>query len=87
MTLGIWYSRDVIKGLYKKEFWKDALLYTLGSLAIVAICYAGSILFTSTMAIILFDIILSIVEYVLILLGMKNKFAFNVLEHILVRFK
>ena len=87
MTLGIWYSRDVIKGLYKKEFWKDVLLYTLGSLAIVAICYAGSILFTSTMAIILFDIILSIVEYVLILLGMKNKFAFDVLEHILVRFK
>lgn len=87
MTLGIWYSRDVIKGLYKKEFWKDVLLYTLGSLAIVAICYAGSILFTSTMAIILFDIILSIVEYVLILLGMKNKFVFDVLEHILVRFK
>lgn len=87
MTLGIWYSRDVIKGLYKKEFWKDVLLYTLGSLAIVAICYTGSILFTSTMAIILFDIILSIVEYVLILLGMKNKFAFDVLEHILVRFK
>lgn len=87
MTLGIWYSRDVIKGLYKKEFWKDVLLYTLGSLAIVAVCYAGSILFTSTMAIILFDIILSIVEYVLILLGMKNKFAFDVLEHILVRFK
>lgn len=87
MTLGIWYSRDVIKGLYKKEFWKDVLLYTLGSLAIVAVCYAGSILFTSTMAIILFDIILSIIEYVLILLGMKNKFAFDVLEHILVRFK
>lgn len=87
MTLGIWYSRDVIKGLYKKDFWKDVLLYTLGSLAIVAVCYAGSILFTSTMAIILFDIILSIVEYVLILLGMKNKFAFDVLEHILVRFK
>lgn len=44
-------------------------------------------LFDSTMIIILFDVILSIIEYALILLGMKNKFALDVLERIFIRLK
>ena len=51
------------------------------------ICFAGDVLFNSTVMIILFDVVLSIVEYVLILLGVKNKFALDVLERILLRFK
>lgn len=87
MILGIYYSRDVIKGLYKGIFWKDIFLYVVGSLAIVIICYVGKMLFDSTIIIILFDVILSIIEYALILLGMKNKFALDVLERIFIRLK
>lgn len=85
MILGYLYSRDIIKGLYKKKFWKDILIYTAGSLAIVVICCAGSVLFNSAMMIIVFDVTLSLLEYALILLGMKNEFAFDVLERILER--
>lgn len=87
MLLGIYYSRDIIKGLYKSGFWKEIFTYILGTISIVIICFAGDVLFNSTVMIILFDVVLSIVEYVLILLGIKNKFALDVLERILLRFK
>lgn len=87
MLLGIYYSRDIIKGLYKSSFWKGIFTYILGTISIVIICFAGDVLFNSTVMIILFDVVLSIVEYVLILLGVKNKFALDVLERILLRFK
>lgn len=87
MLLGIYYSRDIIKGLYKSSFWKGIFTYILGTISIVIICFAGGVLFNSTVMIILFDVVLSIVEYVLILLGVKNKFALDVLERILLRFK
>lgn len=87
MLLGIYYSRDIIKGLYKSGFWKEIFTYILGTISIVIICFAGDVLFNSTVMIILFDVVLSIVEYVLILLGVKNKFALDVLERILLRFK
>lgn len=87
MFLGTYYSRDIIKGIYSNRFWKDVLIYILGALTIVVICFVGNILFDSTMAIILFDVVLSIVEYSLILLGTKNKLAFVVLENILMRLK
>ena len=87
MFLGMYYSRDIIKGLYKRGFWKEIFTYILGTISIVIICFAGDVLFNSTVMIILFDVVLSIVEYVLILLGVKNKFALDVLERILLRFK
>ncbi|XJZ61484.1 flippase [Lactobacillus delbrueckii subsp. bulgaricus] len=87
MLLGIYYSRDIIKGLYKSRFWKKIFTYILGTISIVIICFAGDVLFNSMVMIILFDVVLSIVEYVLILLGVKNKFALDVLERILLRFK
>ncbi|ADY85803.1 poly-gamma-glutamate biosynthesis protein [Lactobacillus delbrueckii subsp. bulgaricus] len=87
MLLGIYYSKDIIKGLYKSSFWKEIFTYILGTISIVIICFAGDVLFNSTVMIILFDVVLSIVEYVLILLGVKNKFALDVLERILLRFK
>ena len=87
MLLGIYYSKDIVKRLYDKEFWKDILLYTFGTLAIVVICICGNAIFKSTIMIILFDVILSSLEYALILLGAKNKFALDVLEYILMRFK
>ncbi|ARR37422.1 flippase [Lactobacillus delbrueckii] len=87
MLLGIYYSRDIIKGLYKSGFWKKIFTYVLGTISIVIICFAGDVLFNSMVMIILFDVVLSIVEYLLILLGVKNKFALDVLERILLRFK
>ncbi|MCD5481047.1 flippase [Lactobacillus delbrueckii subsp. bulgaricus] len=87
MLLGIYYSKDIIKRLYDKGFWKDILLYIFGALAIVVICICGNSIFKSTIRIILFDVILSSLEYALILLGAKNKFALDVLEYILRRFK
>lgn len=87
MLLGMYYSRDIIKGLYKSGFWKEIFTYILGTMSIVIICFAGDVLFNSTVMIILFDVVLSIIEYVLILLGVKNKFALDVLERILLRFK
>ncbi|MFV4961614.1 flippase [Lactobacillus delbrueckii subsp. allosunkii] len=87
MLLGMYYSRDIIKGLYKSGFWKEIFTYILGTMSIVIICFAGDVLFNSAVMIILFDVVLSIIEYVLILLGVKNKFALDVLERILLRFK
>ncbi|MBT8812007.1 flippase [Lactobacillus delbrueckii subsp. bulgaricus] len=90
MFLGMYYSRDIIKRLYKiykNGFWKEIFTYILGAISIVINCFAGDVLFDSTVMIILFDVVLSIVEYVLILLGVKNKFALDVLERILLRFK
>ncbi|GHV98060.1 hypothetical protein lacNasYZ03_18180 [Lactobacillus nasalidis] len=87
MILGIYYSRDIVKKLYNKEFWKDILLYAVGAATIVAICFAGSILFNSTIIIILFDVTLSTIEYGLILIGLRNKFALDALENIMMRIK
>jgi O-antigen/teichoic acid export membrane protein len=86
MFLGMYYSRDIIKGLYKSGFWKEIFTYTLGAISIVIICFAGDVLFDSTVMVILFDVVLSIVEYALILIGLKNKFALDVLERVLLRF-
>lgn len=85
MALGIYYSRDIIKRMYRIEFWKDVLQYILGALSIVIICFAGSMMFKSTIIIILFDVVLSVLEYALILIGLKNKFALEALEYILLR--
>ncbi|MST87427.1 flippase [Lactobacillus porci] len=86
MFLGMYYSRDIIKGLYKSRFWKAIFTYILGAMSIVIICFAGDVLFDSTVMVILFDVVLSIVEYALILIGLKNKFALDVLERVLLRF-
>ncbi|MCZ0788620.1 flippase [Lactobacillus delbrueckii subsp. allosunkii] len=86
MFLGMYYSRDIIKGLYKSGFWKEIFTYILGAISIVIICFAGDVLFDSTVMVILFDVVLSIVEYALILIGLKNKFALDVLERVLLRF-
>nr|WP_269322732.1 polysaccharide biosynthesis C-terminal domain-containing protein [Lactobacillus delbrueckii] len=86
MFLGMYYSRDIIKGLYKSGFWKEIFTYILGEISIVIICFAGDVLFDSTVMVILFDVVLSIVEYALILIGLKNKFALDVLERVLLRF-
>lgn len=87
MFLGMYYSRDIIKGLYKSRFWKEIFTYILGAISIVIICFAGDILFDSTIVVILFDVALSVLEYALLLLGVKNKFALDVLDRILLRFK
>lgn len=86
MLLGIYYSKDIIRGVYNKKFWKDISIYIIGGLAIVVICISGNILFDSLIVAILFDVILSCLEYILILFGAKNQFAFSVLEYILMRF-
>lgn len=86
MFLGMYYSRDIIKGLYKSGFWKEIFTYILGAISIVIICFAGDVLFDSTVMVILFDVVLFIVEYALILIGLKNKFALDVLERVLLRF-
>lgn len=86
MLLGIYYSKDIIKGMYNKKFWKDILIYIIGALAIVVICTLGNMLFSSLIVTILFDVALSCLEYILILLGAKNQFAFSVLKYILMKF-
>lgn len=87
LIMGIYYSRDIIKGLYIKRFWLDILTYTVGSLSIVLICWVGGILFSSTFAVILFDVVFSILEYALILVGVKNKNAMQVLDYLFTRRK
>ncbi|MFK5656674.1 flippase, partial [Lactobacillus delbrueckii subsp. bulgaricus] len=46
----------------------------------------GSLSYLHKIMVILFDVVLSIVEYALILIGLKNKFALDVLERVLLRF-
>lgn len=87
MTLGVYYSRDIIKGIYNKDFFKNILVYILGALTIVAVCASINIMFNSNVVIVLFDIVLSSLEYALVLIASKNKFALDVLEHIFMRLK
>lgn len=87
MLLGIYYSRDIIKGVFLKDFWLDIVSYLVGSIAIVFICYAGSCLFKTTLFIVIFDVLVSIIEYALILIGTKNRNAMNALDFIVMRLK
>lgn len=87
MVLGIFYSRDIIGGVFTKQFWKNLVVYIVGSAIIVLICLTGSRLFHSTIVIIIFDVTLSTIEYVLILIGTKNETAMQALDTITMRLK
>lgn len=87
MVLGIYYSRDIIKGLYNKKFWHNVFTYVIGSMIVVFICFVGSTIFHSTIPIIAFDVIVSVLEYSLILIGTNNDNAMQILDMILMRIK
>lgn len=87
MAMGIYYSKDIIKGVYGREFFKDVLSYSIGAITIVLVCISGSILFKSIIAIILFDVLLSFVEYALMLIGLKNRYVFDLLDMLMIRVK
>ncbi len=85
MLLDIYFCRDILKGIYGKKFWKDVLLYILFSMTIIPICLAGSVLFESTIAIIVFDVGISVIEYVLLLIGVKNSNAIELVDMVITR--
>ncbi|MBT9011297.1 poly-gamma-glutamate biosynthesis protein, partial [Lactobacillus delbrueckii subsp. bulgaricus] len=87
LILGIYYSKDIIKGIYEKSFLKDVLSYLVGAASIVIVCIFGSMLFKSIIAIIMFDVVLSVIEYALILIGLKNRYIFEMLNTLAIRFK
>lgn len=86
MVLSIYYSRDIIKGLFLSSFWRNILSYIIGSVIIVLICLAGRVLFNSWIPIIIFDVIFSVIEYILVLIGTKNKFVVIFIESLLYKF-
>lgn len=86
MVLSIYYSRDIIKGLFLSSFWHDVFSYIIGSIIIVLICLAGRVLFNSWIPIIIFDVIFSVIEYILVLIGTKNKFVVIFIESLLYKF-
>lgn len=85
MVLSIYYSRDIIKGLFLASFWRNILSYLLGSITIVFICLAGRMLFNALIPTLVFDVVLSVLEYILILVGTKNNFAMIFIESLLNR--
>lgn len=85
MLLDIYFCRDIIKGIYGKKFWEDILLYILFSMTIIPICLAGSALFESTIAIIVFDVVISVIEYMLLLIGVKNSNAIELVDMVITR--
>lgn len=87
MSLDIYFSRDIIKGVYNKEFWKNIMVYVFGSIVVLIICLAGNYLFKSTFMIVAFDVIISVIEYGLILVGTQNKNAMQVIDMIILRLK
>lgn len=86
MVLSIYYSRDIIKGLFLSSFWRNIFSYIIGSITIVLICLAGRVLFNSWIPIIIFDVIFSVIEYILVLIGTKNKFVVIFIELLLYKF-
>ena len=85
MLFDIYFCKDIIKGIYSKKFWKNIAVYIVGSMEIILICIAGNYLFDSTLVIIAFDVIISVVEYVLILVGLKNTNAMRALDIVVMK--
>lgn len=85
MLFDICFCKDIIKGIYSKKFWKNIAVYIVGSMAIILICIAGNYLFDSTLVIIAFDVIISVVEYVLILVGLKKTNAMRALDIVVMK--
>lgn len=83
MIMSIYYCKDIIKNLYNHQFWKDILTYLIGSMVIALICFIGNFIFATLLIKIIFDVIISVILYILILLGMQNSIAMHYLEMII----
>lgn len=69
----VFYSKDILKGVYDSKFLKEFFTYLIGSIIIVAICFVGNILFSYNIEKVIFDITFSIVTYFGILFFTKNQ--------------
>ncbi|CUS16847.1 flippase [Lactobacillus delbrueckii] len=87
MVMDIYFSRDIIKGVYSKGFFKNIVVYILGSTAVAFVCVAGNLLFKSTIAIIAFDVIASVLEYGLILIGTQNNNIMQAIDMLALKFR
>ncbi|WP_283576162.1 flippase [Limosilactobacillus pulli] len=75
----IFYSKDMLKGVYDSKFLKEFLTYLIGSVIIVTICLVGNILFSYNIAKVIFDVIFSIVTYFGILYFTKNQILLRII--------
>ncbi|XJZ38268.1 SLAP domain-containing protein [Lactobacillus delbrueckii subsp. bulgaricus] len=73
-------------GLYVKASNVETPKELLSFQGFIVLFGVGSLSYLHKIMVILFDVVLSIVEYALILIGLKNKFALDVLERVLLRF-
>ena len=82
LFLIIYYSRDILTGVYLKEFWKDILTYFLGTVTVGLLCVIVSGWSKSSIIQLILAVGISIVVYGLLLIVFKNKFCIEIIKKI-----
>ncbi|MCO4687352.1 hypothetical protein Si009_01362 [Streptococcus infantarius subsp. infantarius] len=82
LFLIIYYSRDILTGVYLKEFWKDILTYFLGTVTVGLLCVIVSGWSKSLIIQLILAVGISIVVYGLLLIVFKNKFCIEIIKKI-----
>ncbi|GEB10127.1 flippase [Streptococcus equinus] len=82
LILIIYYSRDILRGVYLKEFWKDILTYLLGTVTVGLVCVIVSGWSKSLIIQLILAVGISIVVYGLLLIVFKNQFCIEIMKKI-----
>lgn len=82
LILIIYYSKDILNGVYSIYFWKDISTYIMGSITIGLVCFIVKSCFDSMLFQVVLSTIFSMIVYGSILLFFKNQLCIEFLEKI-----
>ena len=82
LILIIYYSRDILSGIFLKKFWNDIGPYVLGSIMIGIICVIIKSFFEMILVQLLLSVVISAIIYFGVLLFFKNQILVESIEKI-----
>lgn len=82
LILIIYYSRDILSGIFLKKFWNDIGTYVLGSIMIGIICAIIKSFFEMILVQLLLSVVISAIIYFVVLLFFKNQILVECIEKI-----
>lgn len=87
LVMIIFYSKDILTGVYNLEFYRDVISYFFGSIAIIGACLVSNSLFQSLFMQVFMAVILSVIVYILVLIVCGNSLIFSILDDFRERFR
>lgn len=80
LALIVYYSRDILKDVYTKAFWRDIVVYVFGSFFIVLICIIIDNLIDYVFLQLILAVGISAFTYGIILLLFRNQYCLEILR-------